>query len=219
MDQDRAGVTVLLLTGGDPIDPALDAVLPQDAFVIAADSGIEQALALGRTVDLAVGDFDSVAAAALEAAEASGAVVERHPEAKDETDLELGLAAAALRDAARVVVAGGHGGRVDHFLANALLLASPRFAHMRIEAYVGPSRIVVIRDGATLVGDVGDLVSLLAVGGAAEGVRTTGLRYALRRERLEVGSTRGVSNVFEEPSATVELDGGTLLAVQPGLAA
>ena len=219
MDDDQAGVTVLLLTGGDPIDPALAAALPQEAFVIAADSGVEQALALGLTVDLAVGDFDSVAAAALGAVEEAGARVERHPEAKDETDLELGLAAASSREAVRVVVAGGHGGRVDHFLANALLLASPRFAHMRVEAYVGPSRIVVVRDGATLVGEVGDLVSLLAVGGAAVGVRTSGLRYPLRRERLEVGSTRGVSNVFEEASATVELDAGTLLAVQPGMAA
>lgn len=219
VDQDQAGVTVLLLTGGDPIDPALAAVLPSEAFVIAADSGVEQALALGRRVDLAVGDFDSVDRDALEAVAAAGAQVERHPEAKDETDLELGLAAAASRGAVRVVVAGGHGGRVDHFLANALLLASPRFAHMRVEAYVGPSRIAVVRDGVTLVGGVGDLVSLLAVGGAAEGVRTTGLRYPLRRERLDVGSTRGVSNVFDDASATVELDGGTLLAVQPGLAA
>lgn len=219
MDQDDVGVTVLLLTGGDPIDPALAAVLPREAFVIAADSGVEQALALGRSVDLAVGDFDSVDPDALEAVAAAGALVERHPEAKDETDLELGLAAAASRGAVSVVVAGGHGGRVDHFLANALLLASPRFAHMRVEAYVGPSRIAVVRDGVTLVGRVGDLVSLLAVGGAAEGVRTTGLRYPLRRERLDVGSTRGVSNVFDDPSATVELDGGTLLAVQPGMAA
>jgi thiamine pyrophosphokinase len=194
-------------------------MLPAHAYVIAADSGVEQAAALGLTVDLAVGDFDSVDPAALAAAEAAGAEVERHPMAKDETDLELGLTAALERGATHVVVAGGHGGRVDHFLGNVLLLAAPRFASMRVEAYVGASHIVVVRDAATLTGAVGDLLSLLAVGGPAEGVRTTGLRYPLHGERLEVGSTRGVSNVFDETSATVELDHGTLLAVHPGVAA
>ncbi|HVM55655.1 MAG TPA: thiamine diphosphokinase [Acidimicrobiales bacterium] len=213
MDAER---TVLLFTGGDPVDPRLALRLPDEAFVIAADSGLAQAVALGRRVDLAVGDFDSVDLDALERAQRSGAVVERHPEAKDETDLELGLAAAAGRCADHVVVVGGHGGRVDHFLANALLLASPRFAAMRVEAYVGASTITVVRERAELRGAPGDLVSLLAVGGAASGVRTEGLVYPLRGERLDAGSTRGVSNVFIGADASVELDDGTLLAVQPG---
>ena len=55
----------------------------------------------------------------------------------------------------------------------------------------------------------------LPYGGPATGVRTTGLRWALAGETLEVGSTRGVSNVFSAPEATVALDAGTLLAVRP----
>jgi thiamine pyrophosphokinase len=208
--------TVLLFTGGDPVDPRIACRLPAEAFVIAADSGIEQAVALGRRVDLAVGDFDSVVPDALAMVEAGGAMVERHPEAKDETDLELGLAAALARCASHVVVVGGHGGRVDHFLANALLLASPRFSRLRIEAHVGTSRITVVRERAALDGAVGDLVSLLAVGGRATGVRTEGLAYPLRGEPLDPGSTRGVSNVFSEARASVSLEDGTLLAVQPG---
>ena len=42
-------------------------------------------------VDLAIGDFDSVASDALARVEAEGAVVERHPAAKDATDLELAM--------------------------------------------------------------------------------------------------------------------------------
>ena len=87
---------------------------------------------------------------------------------------------------------------------------------MRVEAYVGASTITVVRERAELRGAPGDLVSLLAVGGAASGVRTEGLVYPLRGERLDAGSTRGVSNVFIGADASVELDDGTLLAVQPG---
>ena len=62
--------------------------------MIAADGGVDRALALGLHVDVAIGDFDSVTAAGLAAAEAAGARIERHPAAKDATDLELALDAA-----------------------------------------------------------------------------------------------------------------------------
>lgn len=209
---------VIVFTGGDPVDVALRACLPADAFVIAADSGVEQAAALGHPVDLAVGDFDSVSAAALDAVAATGARIERHPEAKDATDLELGLVAAAAEGATRVTVVGGHGGRVDHFLANVLVLASPAFAGMQVEALVGPARLVVVNDRAELHGEPGDLVTLLPIGGPAVGVRTTGLLYPLEGDQLEPGTTRGVSNELAAPVATVTLDAGTVLAVQPGRA-
>ena len=206
---------VLLFTGGEPVDPGIERLLPAAGIVIAADSGLAAAVALGRRVDLVIGDLDSADPAMVQAAESAGAGVERHPTAKAETDLELGLVAALQRGATHVVVVGGYGGRLDHFLANALLLASPRFASTRIEAYVGAARITVVRDRAVLRGEVDDLVSLLAVGGPATGVRTDGLVYALHGEQLDAGSTRGVSNVFAATSAAVSLESGVLLAVQP----
>lgn len=209
--------TVVLFTGGDPVDPALDERLPPDAFVIAADSGVKHAAAVGRRVDLAVGDFDSIDPELLRAVEEAGTEIERHPEAKDATDLEIGLVAARVAGAERVIVVGGHGGRLDHFLANALLLAAPAFADLTIEALVGPARLTAIHREATLTGARGELVSLLPLGGPAIGVRTTGLLYPLADEDLRPGTTRGVSNEFLEAAALVTVRDGTLLAVQPGM--
>ena len=211
-----ASDTVVVVTGGDPVALEHLASVPVGALVIAADSGIGHAHALGLTVDVALGDFDSVAPAALQQAVDAGAVVERHPEAKDATDLELALDAALVRGARRVLVLGGHGGRLDHLLANAAVLASDRFAAVEIVAQMGAAVVTVIRPEASLVGTPGDLVSLLAVGGPAEGVTTEGLRYPLAGEVLMPGSTRGVSNVLAGPGASVRLDRGVLLAVQPG---
>ena len=45
-----------------------------------------------------------------------------------------------------------------------------------------------------LTGEEGELVSLLPVGGPAEGVTAQGLRYPLSDETLAAGSSRGVSN-------------------------
>jgi thiamine pyrophosphokinase len=205
----------LVFTGGEPVDSAVAARLPDGVAVIAADSGVERALALGRRVDLVVGDFDSANPAAVDAAVADGAEIRRYPDDKDQSDLELALHAARVGGARRVIVIGGSGGRLDHFLANALLLASPSFADLEIHALVGDARITVIHREARLSGAPGDLCSLLAVGGPARGVRTTGLRFPLTGENLLPGSTRGVSNEFTEPEATVSLEHGVLLAVQP----
>ncbi len=207
--------TAIVLAGGEPAPPSLADHLPSDAFVIGADAGLEQAPALGLTVHLAVGDFDSVDPAALDAAVAAGAAVERHPPDKDQTDLELALVAARDRGARRVVVVGGGGGRLDHLLANALVLASPAFAGLRIEAHLGSAMVVPVHRTTCLRGRVGDIVTLLAVGGPARGVRTTGLRYALHGEDLEPGSTRGVSNELVATEAHVSVAAGALLAVQP----
>ena len=209
---------VIVVAGGDR---DLDAVpqLWSDALVIGADSGIDFAHALGLGVDVAVGDMDSVSPDGLRRAEAEGARVERHPAEKDKTDLELALDAAQQSGATDLLVVGAGGGRLDHLLANVLVLASPRWAPCRITAIAGTARLRVVRGGeppASLEGNPGELLTLLAVGGEARGITTSGLRYALDREPLVAGTSRGVSNVVESTPVTIELEDGTLLAVFPG---
>ena len=59
----------------------------------------------------------------MSAAEAAGVRVERHPVDKDATDLELALDYALAAGATRVtVVSGGGGARLDHHLAELVLL-------------------------------------------------------------------------------------------------
>lgn len=216
----RSTRTIVVVTGGDALAPEQLPALPHDALVVAADSGVDRAQALGLRVDVAVGDFDSVSAGGLEQATAAGAAVDRHPTAKDATDLELALATALAHEPRRIVVLGGHGGRLDHLLGNALALAHPSLAGVEVVAQMGAALVTVVRPGppASLEGPVGGLVTLLPVHGPALGVRTDGLRYPLLDEDLAAGSTRGVSNELVAPPATVSLREGVLLAVQPGAA-
>lgn len=209
------GVNAIVLAGGDPVDGRLRQRLPAAAMVIAADSGLEQAERLGLHVDVVVGDFDSVDARALAAAEHAGATIERHATEKDHTDLELALLVARRLGATRVVVVGGWGGRIDHALANLLLLGSPEFASLHVEAIGAGGRVLAVHDHVELDGREGDLVTLLAVGAPARGVSTEGLRYPLRGETLEPGSTRGVSNEMLGSRSRVEVEEGALLAIVP----
>jgi thiamine pyrophosphokinase len=206
--------TAIVVTGGDevPLDVLDD--LPEDGWVVAADSGADHARRLGLTVDVIVGDLDSIDPATLMAF--PDATIHDHPVDKDATDLELALQlVAADSDVSRVVVIGGSGGRLDHFLANAATLSSPSLAHVDVVWIAHPGRVTVVHDIARLHGSVGEQVSLVPIGGDVQGVRTTGLRWPLDHETLTFGSSRGVSNELAKAVATVAVTDGVLLAVQP----
>ena len=210
---------VIVLAGGDTVDAAIRHLLPNDAAVIAADSGLALAPILGLTVDLVVGDLDSVDPDQLTAARAAGADVDRHPVDKDRTDLAIALDAAMTRSPARITVVGGHGGRLDHLLANAALFGAAAYADTRIVARMGHATLTVVRGGrpaTELSGTPGELVSLLAVHGAASSITTSGLRFPLDGQDLAAGSSQGVSNEFTGDRALVALQDGVLLVVQPG---
>jgi thiamine pyrophosphokinase len=209
--QDSSAETVIVVAAGD--GPDVLPALPRGARVIAADGGLERALELGLAVSLVVGDLDSVGAAALER---SGLRVRRHPVAKDATDLELALHEALALEPRRVLVVASAGGRLDHLLSAALVLAAPALAGIEVDAVVGESTIHVIRGERTLRGRPGELVTLLPAHGAAEGVVTEGLLYPLAGETLEPGSSRGVSNLFTSAKARVSVERGVLLAIRSG---
>jgi thiamine pyrophosphokinase len=174
-------------------------------------------------VDHVVGDLDSVSDTALRHARANGAEVHRHPADKDATDIELALdlvvqqvaPATGLRS---LLVVGSGGGRLDHLLADLLVLSAPRLEPLEVTAWIGAATITVVRPGAgrSVTGERGEQVSLLPVHGAAEGVTTTGLRWPLVDAHLAAGTTRAVSNEVLSPTASVRIAAGVVAVVQPG---
>lgn len=209
-----AARTAIVVAGGDTATP-VPRPLPSADLVIAADSGLDRAAALGLTVDIAVGDFDSASPQALETARQRGVPIHQHPTAKEATDLELALDEAMLHDVDRIVVVGSAGGRLDHLISTSLLLAREDYSSVDIAAHFGAATLHVLRRAVTLHGTPGSLVSLIPLQGKASGVSTSGLRFPLYAEDLFPGSTRGVSNEFVAPEASVTVAAGVLLVVQP----
>ena len=224
----------LVLADGDaPARAALNAAWPGwDAevdFVVAADGGARLAAALGLTIDVWVGDGDSVDATLLQRLRTTGVTVTMASPDKDETDTELGLLAALAAGAARVTILGGFGGRrIDHALANIHLLAHPAARGVPVQILDPAARMRLLDAGAVgdaldrdggrgatldLSGRVGDIVSLVPLTDA-EGVSTSGLRYPLRDEPLPVGPARGLSNVRDASDASVRLRLGRLLVIE-----
>ncbi|NLG29453.1 MAG: thiamine diphosphokinase [Chloroflexi bacterium] len=186
--------------------------------VLAADGGANWLAAHGRLPHVLIGDMDSVHPDVLRALAMGDCRLVRHPAQKDETDTELALNEALGLGAQRITLLGAWGGRMDHALANVLLLAMPQLAKLDVALFDGCSTVRLVRRALTLSGAPGDLLSLLPLAGEARGVTTEGLQYALSDDTLPFGPARGVSNVFTGALARVNVRSGLLLAVHTPLA-
>lgn len=206
---------VVVVAHGE-LDPRDAGQLADADLVIAADGGALALERIGRRPDLLVGDLDSIDAALLDRLVAAGVRVERHPTDKDASDTELGLEAAVASGATSVVLIGAtRGERLDHELANLLLLVDPALAGRDVRAVHGATTVRVAFAGTRIaLGRPGDLVTLLPIGGDAIGVRTVGLRWELEGATLALGRSRGLSNEVVAADASVELERGTLLVVE-----
>jgi thiamine pyrophosphokinase len=209
------GVKAIVVAGGDAA-PEDAAQLASADVVIAADSGAAWLDAVGRQPDLLIGDMDSIAPNLLERLKVAGVPVESHPAEKDASDAELALARAVTMGAGEIVILGGFGGRrLDHELANLLLLTEPwNGAELRLVRGGTTARAIHAERPLDLEGRVGDVVTLLPLAGDAIGVRTRGLRYPLDGETMHLGRSRGLSNVIEEAPASVSLEEGMLLVIE-----
>jgi thiamine pyrophosphokinase len=205
-----------VIVASGELDAADAAWLADADLVVAADGGATSLDALGRRPDLLVGDMDSTASSLVERLASTGTRVVRHPADKDASDTALAVDEALSAGASELVILGAvRGERLDHALANLLLLAGPQMAGCTVRAVHGPMRVRALRAGERLAleGAIGDLVTLLPIGDAT-GVTTTDLRWPLDAATLPMGSTRGLSNLIDGPSASVRIDGGTLLVVE-----
>jgi len=187
------------------------------AVLICADGGCEAAKAWGLKPHLLVGDMDSISSTTLAEFALGGVEIRKLAVEKDETDLEMALYAAIELGAQQLTIIGGLGGRLDHTLGNLYLLATPRLRTAGVQTHIlGEREAVFLLAGGnklTLEGQAGELLSLLPLAGDAQGVRTENLYYPLKGETLFFGPTRGVSNLFTGPQATISLEAGLLLAI------
>ena len=207
----------IVVAGGHHPPQALTVHIPSHDFVVAADSGLEVALALGLTVTHVVGDMDSVNPAALARAEAGGAVIQRVPHDKDQVDTELAVLFARTLGAGAITLITAGGGRLDHQMGVMSALTHPILAGCEVHVLWDTARVRVLRgpETADIAGIPGSLVGLVAVNGTAHGITTANLRWPLTDEHLESHSTRGVSNEMTAETATVSVSSGQLFVIQP----
>jgi thiamine pyrophosphokinase len=206
----------LIFANGEQIN--LDAVrvmLRPEDYIVAADGGLHLIRRLGIEPDLVIGDLDSLELEEVEALKRSPIRVKQYPVHKDETDLELAVLTVIREGYQQVLILAALGGRLDMTLANIFLLGLPELANADVRLEDGLEEVFLIRPGqeSSISGQPGDRVSLLPLGGPAQGIRTRGLYYPLRGETLYPERTRGISNQMLDSTAGVSLEDGVLICI------
>lgn len=181
-------------------------------LIIAADGAAKKLLAMGIKPSTVVGDMDSLDKSTLEKIKHSGIKVITVPAEKDFTDGFFALEEAVRQSATEISLLGVFGGlRLDHSVANLLMLCASSFDGVTITAVDQRNSMTVTRKQLTIEGKRGDLVSLIPLTGKVSGIYTSGLKYRLADGTLELGSTRGISNVITSGKAIVKVRSGLLL--------
>lgn len=201
-------MTGMLVVGGEgPERLAFEPYVGKPDLVVAADSGLDTALRLGLKIDLVVGDLDSVSDPSL-LTRFSPSQVLRFPTDKDETDTEIGLRVLTERGCDRIVVAGGGGGALDHFLGILMLFDRPTPPDVWVTR---DASLVRLTGARTLEVIPGQTLSFFPLGREARVLRSTGLRWPLDGLCLR----RGFASLRNQAaSGTIELEigeGGLLM--------
>lgn len=204
---------VIVANGPAPRPPFPRPRITDEDMVVCVDGGAGNAMALGLEPHVVIGDMDSIEADLRRHLEREGCLFVEHPSRKDETDSELAVRYALSQGATELILLAALGGRIDHTLANVMLLAIPELAQIPARVIDGNQELLVVRDEVLIEGRPGDTVSLLPLTADAVGIHTEGLEYPLSDGTLEFGAARGVSNVLVAPQARVRVQSGLLLLI------
>ena len=207
----------LVIAGGDPPDQSILDGVRDAELVVAADCGLRVARTHGFSIDLVVGDLDSVSTGDVAWAEAEGAKILKVPENKDYTDLELAIEQSAAAEILHIVVLGIDGGRVDHELGNWAVLCAPRPQMIDIRTAGGTVTVLhgEFINKLEITGEPGEIVSIISRNGDAQGVTTTGMKWPLTNAVLASSSSLRISTELVDGEASVAVADGTVLVARP----
>jgi len=207
-------VRALIFTGGgQPFFEKARPVIGFWDFVVAADSGLEYALDAGITPDLVVGDMDSLRNPDLLLALPRDRIC-LYPRDKDYSDTDLAFLACRERGVDDIVLIGGGGGRIDHFMALQSLFVHDYCPSLWI---TDENITAFINDGASLRVEglaPEDAVSLFPVGKSPHRVRGDGLFWGIDGLSWDQG-LYSLSNRSVSGEIRVASEAGRFLCVLP----
>lgn len=194
-------------------------------YCIAADSGLVMADKLGLTVDLLLGDYDSVDKKIFEKYNRNTKTI-TYPCEKDYTDTHLALKKAiekikksqnTPKDSTddEIAIIGATGTRYDHAFTNIFVLDESLEAGIRCAIYDKNNKIYLADKSFEIRKDkqFGDYLSFAPMTPEA-GLSLSGVKYPLDRYTLRQGESICQSNEITEMIAKVEIFTGKLVVFE-----
>lgn len=181
-----------------------------DYTIIAADGGLFLLEKLNLTPNVLLGDFDSIPLNRLEFYTEKKVKIIRYPVEKNETDGELAISYCLDEGFTDVIMVGTRGGRLDHQLANILLLEYAYHNDLNLLIKEPGMEMGIINGNKRFYNCSGEYLSLIPLSEEVKGVSITGCRYNLEGATLYRYKTRGISNEIIENIVELSVKKGIL---------
>lgn len=181
-------------------------------YVITADGGYDNAKILNLKPDLLVGDFDSIShKTMIDLPE--GLKIIKYPSEKDMSDMEIALDYLVENSFTHALIVGGIGTRLDHSISNIFTIFKYSSKNLKITIVDDKNIITDIKPQMRFEKD-NYFYSLIPISTEGIVVSLRGFYYDLIEQKIEFGSTLGVSNYIVEENSTIELHSGAGLLIK-----
>lgn len=182
-------------------------------YSICADGGAKYFSDMSIYPDVIVGDFDSVDKKDLNQMKANGIKFYEFPVKKDKTDTELAIDYAIEMGAKEITLMGVIGTRMDHTLANIMLLKKLINQGIKGKIVNKYNEVYITKDELTLKRKQDTFVSIIPLTEIAKGVTLKGFEYETDKEDFKMDSSYGVSNRIISETGKVKIDEGICLVI------
>lgn len=185
----------------------LNREMDESDYVIAADGGIKALISADLTPDLIVGDFDSAPKSDWHERYKDVPIV-TFPTEKDCTDTELAILEALKLPLETICILGGTGSRLDHTLANMMLLQRIDGAGKKGIMMDDHNEISIVEVGSHSV-EKGQwqFFSLVPLSDTLV-VTLSGFKYPLEEAHIAQASSVTISNEFLSDKGMVKIHSG-----------
>lgn len=185
---------------------SVNKTVSDDVFVIAADSGCDNAELLGVKPDIIVGDMDS----AVNVPENVELI--KHPPEKDLTDTMLAIDIAVSRKFREITIIGGMAGRADHTLSTMFCLEYLYEKGISARVCDGLNVVQIVGEGSYTFFPFGyKYISILSLDDSI--VSFTGVKYPLEDALIKRSVPYAVSNEITDASCTLTVKSGRLFLI------
>lgn len=182
-------------------------------FILSADGGTNHCLEASLIPDLVVGDLDSISEESIQIIKKNGIPIEKFPVKKDKTDSELASDYVIDKGFKDITIMGAIGNRMDHTLANILLLTKLTEKGIKGRIIDGNNTIYLVEDELTLENQVGFYVSVIPITNSGILISLKGFEYELENTEIKFGSTLGISNRIVKNKGIVKVHKGRGLVI------
>ena len=180
-------------------------------FILCADGGTNHCLKAGLLPNIVIGDLDSVSKESLKMIYENNIPVKRFPTKKDATDTELSIDYLISKGFEDITLMGAMGNRMDHSLANILLLNELNDKGIKGKIIDESNTIYLVDDELILTKGKSFFVSVIPITHFGTTISLKGFEYELNRVKINFGSTHGISNKIIGEKGYIKVHNGKCL--------